>query len=115
MGKFYSALVQMLGTRSVIERLTQFLVILAENHSRPEGGRLVIDRKLPHDQIATMVGADIGAPPRSSRETRPRNQERYIYFRNAAADSVGLRLRSNGATKRPRLSIRYISALWSML
>jgi CRP/FNR family cyclic AMP-dependent transcriptional regulator len=56
-GKCYSALVQMLGTRSVIERLTQFLVILAENHGRPEGNRLVIDRRLTHDQIATVVGA----------------------------------------------------------
>ena len=56
-GKCYSALVQMLGTRSVVERLTQFLIILAENHGRPEGNRLVIDRKLTHDQIATVVGA----------------------------------------------------------
>ena len=56
-GKCYSALVQMLGTRSVIERLTQLLVILAENHGRPDGNRLVIDRKLTHDQIATIVGS----------------------------------------------------------
>ena len=30
----------------------------------------------------------------------------YIYFRSAAALSAGLRLRLNGATKRPCLSIR---------
>ncbi|MES1155409.1 MAG: Crp/Fnr family transcriptional regulator [Pseudorhodoplanes sp.] len=56
-GKCYSALVQMLGTRSVIERLTQLLVILAENHGRRDGDRLIIERKLTHDQIATIVGS----------------------------------------------------------
>ncbi len=56
-GKCYSALVQMLGTRSVVERLTQLLVILGENHGRREGNRLVIERKLTHDQIATIVGS----------------------------------------------------------
>ena len=47
----------MLGTRSVVERLTQLLVILGENHGRREGNRLVIERKLTHDQIATIVGS----------------------------------------------------------
>lgn len=56
-GKCYSALVQMLGARSVVERLTQLLVILAENHGVRDGNRLVIDRKLTHDQIATIVGS----------------------------------------------------------
>ena len=56
-GKCYSALAQMLGTRSVVERLTQLLVILAENHGRRDGNRLVIERKLTHDQIATVVGS----------------------------------------------------------
>jgi CRP/FNR family cyclic AMP-dependent transcriptional regulator len=55
--KCYSALVQMLGTRSVVERLTQLLVILAENHGRRDGNRLVIERKLTHEQIATIVGS----------------------------------------------------------
>ena len=56
-GKCYSALAQMLGTRSVVERLAQLLVILAENHGRRDGNRLVIDRKFTHDQIATIVGS----------------------------------------------------------
>lgn len=56
-GKCYSALAQMLGTRSVIERLAQLLVILAENHGRRDGNRLVIERKITHDQIATIVGS----------------------------------------------------------
>ena len=56
-GKCYSALAQMLGTRSVGERLAQLLIILAENHGRRDGNRLVIDRKFTHDQIATIVGS----------------------------------------------------------
>jgi CRP/FNR family cyclic AMP-dependent transcriptional regulator len=56
-GKCYSALAQMLGTRSVVERLAQLLVILAENHGRRDGNRLFIERKITHDQIATIVGS----------------------------------------------------------
>ncbi len=56
-GKCYSALVQMLGTRSVVERLTQLLIILAENYGRREQNRLIIERKLTHDQIASIVGS----------------------------------------------------------
>jgi CRP-like cAMP-binding protein len=33
------------------------LVILAENHGRRDGNRLVIERKFTHDQIATIVGS----------------------------------------------------------
>ncbi len=56
-GKCYSALAQMLGTRSVVERLAQLLLILAENHGRRDGNRLFIERKFTHDQIATIVGS----------------------------------------------------------
>lgn len=56
-GKCYSALVQMLGTRSVTERLAQLLIIFADTSGRPEGNRLVIERKLTHDQLAAIVGA----------------------------------------------------------
>lgn len=56
-GKCYSALAQMLGTRSVVERLAQLLVILAENHGRRDGNRLFIERRITHDQIATIVGS----------------------------------------------------------
>lgn len=56
-GKCYSALVQMLGTRSVVERLTQLLIILAENYGRRDQGRLIIERRLTHDQIASIVGS----------------------------------------------------------
>jgi CRP/FNR family transcriptional regulator, cyclic AMP receptor protein len=56
-GKCYSALVQMLGTRSIIERLTQLLTILAENYGRRDRNRVIIERKLTHDEIATIVGS----------------------------------------------------------
>ncbi|HUA54236.1 MAG TPA: Crp/Fnr family transcriptional regulator [Candidatus Sulfotelmatobacter sp.] len=54
--KCYSALVQMLGTRSAIERLAQLLVILGEIYGRHEANRLVVQRKVTHDQLATIVG-----------------------------------------------------------
>ncbi|HVC50493.1 MAG TPA: Crp/Fnr family transcriptional regulator [Stellaceae bacterium] len=58
--KCYSALVQMLGTRSAIERLAQLLIILGEIYGRPEphlgANRLVVQRKVTHDQLANIVG-----------------------------------------------------------
>lgn len=56
-GKCYSALIQMLGTRSVAERLQQFLLILADTNGRHEGQSIVIDRTITYEQIASVVGA----------------------------------------------------------
>ncbi|PVB62380.1 cyclic nucleotide-binding protein [Labrenzia sp. 011] len=56
-GKCYSALVQMLGTRSVTERLAQLLIILGDTHGRQEGNRLLIERKITHEHLATIVGS----------------------------------------------------------
>jgi CRP/FNR family transcriptional regulator, cyclic AMP receptor protein len=56
-GKCYSALVQMLGTRSVIERLAQFLLNIGQLYGEADGTRIVIRRTVTHDQIASMVGA----------------------------------------------------------
>lgn len=56
-GKCYSALIQMLGTRTVSERLRQLLLILAETYGRHENGQVVIDRTITYDQIASIVGA----------------------------------------------------------
>lgn len=56
-GKCYSALIQMLGTRTVSERLRQLLIILAETYGRHENGAVVIDRTITYDQIASIVGA----------------------------------------------------------
>lgn len=56
-GKCYSALIQMLGTRTVSERLRQLLLILAETYGRHENGQIIIDRTITYDQIASIVGA----------------------------------------------------------
>jgi CRP/FNR family transcriptional regulator, cyclic AMP receptor protein len=57
-GKCYSALVQMLGTRSVTERLAQLLLILAEMHDNEgAGGQIVVDRRITHEQLAGIVGS----------------------------------------------------------
>lgn len=56
-GKSYSALIQMLGTRTVSERLSQLLVIMANTMGRPEGDVIVIERTVTFEQIAAIVGA----------------------------------------------------------
>ena len=56
-GKCYSALVQMLGTRSVVERLAQLLLILAEKEGREDDTGIVIRRALTHEDLANMVGS----------------------------------------------------------
>lgn len=56
-GRCYSAMAQMLGTRSVVERLAQFLVNLSELYGIPEGDAIIINHRITHDQIAAMVGS----------------------------------------------------------
>lgn len=56
-GRCYSALVQMLGTRSVTERLAQLLLILAELNGHSDGAKLVVDRRITHEQLAMIVGS----------------------------------------------------------
>jgi CRP/FNR family transcriptional regulator, cyclic AMP receptor protein len=56
-GKCYSALIQMLGTRSVTERLAQLLLILAEIHDREGSGQIIVDRRITHEQLAGIVGS----------------------------------------------------------
>jgi CRP-like cAMP-binding protein len=56
-GKCYSSMAQMLGTRSVIERLAQYLLNLSELYGAPDGDAIVIQHKVTHDQIAAMVGS----------------------------------------------------------
>jgi CRP/FNR family cyclic AMP-dependent transcriptional regulator len=55
-GKCYSALVQMLGTRPASARLAQLLLITGEIQGRREGGHLLIERRLTHDEVARAVG-----------------------------------------------------------
>jgi CRP/FNR family transcriptional regulator, cyclic AMP receptor protein len=52
-GKCYSALLQMLGTRSVVERLALVLLNLAE---AGEGGALILPRPVAHEELAALVG-----------------------------------------------------------
>lgn len=56
-GKCYSALIQMLGTRSVVERLGQLLLILAGVDKEENNMRLVIKRTTTHEQLANIVGS----------------------------------------------------------
>ncbi len=56
-GKCYSALAQILGTRSVTERLAHLLLQLADIYGRPAGGGIVIDSSFTHADLAHIVGA----------------------------------------------------------
>jgi CRP/FNR family cyclic AMP-dependent transcriptional regulator len=56
-GKCYSALVQMLGTRSAAERLAQLLLILASIDSKSVDGRMAVSSRITHEQLASIVGA----------------------------------------------------------
>jgi CRP-like cAMP-binding protein len=57
-GKCFSSLVQMLGTRSVSERLAQLLLMLMELHgSKERGGGIAIAPQFTHEDLAHMVGA----------------------------------------------------------
>ena len=56
-GKSLSALVQMLGTRSVAERLAMLLYNLAELHGVKEKDGIAIGKPFTHEVLAQMVGA----------------------------------------------------------
>lgn len=56
-GKAYSALIQMLGTRSVSERLQQLILILVDHHSTQSDSGAVFTRTITNEQIASIVGA----------------------------------------------------------
>jgi len=56
-GKCYSALLQMLGTRSVIERLASVLFNLAEHEGAPVAAGIEIADLPSHEELAAMVGA----------------------------------------------------------
>lgn len=56
-GRCYTAMAQMLGTRSVIERLAQILLNLGDLYGRTEGGTCVIERRITHDELAALIGS----------------------------------------------------------
>jgi len=56
-GKCYSALAQILGTRSVTERLAHLLLQLADIYGRPTKNGIFIDAAFTHVDLAHVVGA----------------------------------------------------------
>ncbi|HZP75493.1 MAG TPA: Crp/Fnr family transcriptional regulator [Pseudolabrys sp.] len=56
-GKCYSALVQMLGTRSITERLAQLLLHLVDAYGVEESSGVLIAAAFTHADLAHMVGA----------------------------------------------------------
>jgi CRP/FNR family transcriptional regulator, cyclic AMP receptor protein len=56
-GKCYSSLLQMLGTRSVVERLAHLLLNLSELKGIESKGAIVIAEMPSHEELAAMVGA----------------------------------------------------------
>jgi CRP/FNR family transcriptional regulator, cyclic AMP receptor protein len=56
-GKCYSALAQMLGTRSVTERLAQLLLHLVELYGVDDDEGILINAAFTHADLAHMVGA----------------------------------------------------------
>jgi len=84
-GKCYSSMAQILGTRSVIERLAQFLLTLSELHGVADGETIIINRKITHDQIAAMVG--------STRQWVTMMLKRFQNRRIIAIDGSSIRIR----------------------
>lgn len=56
-GRCYTAMAQMLGTRSVVERLAQLLLNLGDLYGSDEAGAVVIHRRITHDELAALVGS----------------------------------------------------------
>lgn len=56
-GKCFSALIQMLGTRSALQRLAQLLVLMGELNgmARPDG--IALSRTMTQEDLARLVGA----------------------------------------------------------
>ncbi len=56
-GKCYSALLQILGTRSAAGRLAHLLLTLAEREGALGRTPAILDRRFSHEELATMIGA----------------------------------------------------------
>ena len=56
-GRCYTAMAQMLESRSVIERLAQLLLNLGDLYGTTEGTTVVIHRQITHDELAALVGS----------------------------------------------------------
>ncbi|HEY1931918.1 MAG TPA: Crp/Fnr family transcriptional regulator [Acetobacteraceae bacterium] len=55
--KCYSAVAQMLGTRSIAERLVQLLLFLASTYGIEERDGIVIAASFTHNELAHLIGA----------------------------------------------------------
>lgn len=53
----YSSLAQMLGTRSLAQRLAQVLLHLAHTYGLEEGGEVAVATAFTHAEIANLIGA----------------------------------------------------------
>jgi CRP/FNR family cyclic AMP-dependent transcriptional regulator len=56
-GRCYTAMAQMLGTRSVIERLAQLLLNLGDLYGTTDVGAITIHRRITHGELAALVGS----------------------------------------------------------
>src|SRR5512143_2103532 len=56
-GRCYSAVIRMLGTRSVTGRLAHLLLTIGSFDGTPTAGGLLLGRPLTHEELAKMVGA----------------------------------------------------------
>jgi CRP/FNR family transcriptional regulator, cyclic AMP receptor protein len=56
-GKCYSAVCQMLGTRSVADRLAMLLRLLADLHGEPHDGGTMITVPFTHENMAALIGS----------------------------------------------------------
>jgi CRP/FNR family transcriptional regulator, cyclic AMP receptor protein len=55
--KCYTALLQLVATRSMTHRLAHILLNLATHAGRQSDGRLALDKRFTHEELANMIGA----------------------------------------------------------
>ncbi len=56
-GKCYSAVCQMLGTRSIADRLAMLLRLLADLHGEPHSAGTLITVPFTHENMAALIGS----------------------------------------------------------
>lgn len=56
-GKLYTALVQIMGTRSMTMRLAHLLLTLADTDRREDRGELLLSENFTQEELANMIGA----------------------------------------------------------
>ena len=56
-GKCYSSLLQILGTRSVLERLASLFISIAENENHEDANQFKLKKQFTHDELAKIVGS----------------------------------------------------------